>query len=181
MQTLTTARLRLRPPSASDAPFIAELMNSDGYMSYIGDRQVRSASDAEAYLRSAAIYRVEEGLGFNIVETRSGATSVGICGLVQRDAYDAPDVGYALLDRCAGQGFASEATSVVLDHGFAELGFGRILGITTPSNGASRRVLEKCGMALERVADDVCVYAIDRAAWTRRAGEKERRILKIRS
>jgi RimJ/RimL family protein N-acetyltransferase len=49
---LVTARLRLRPFTLDDAPFIVALLNSEGWLRFIGDRSVRTIDDARAYLRA---------------------------------------------------------------------------------------------------------------------------------
>jgi RimJ/RimL family protein N-acetyltransferase len=45
-----------------------------------------------------------------------------------------------------GRGYASEATRAVLDLAHAELGLPRVIALSYPENGASRRVMEKSGM-----------------------------------
>lgn len=161
MKELRSERLWLRPPSSNDAAFVARLMNSEGYLQNIGDRGVRNAEDAKAYLASAPIYRTENGLGFNIVELSSDDEPIGICGLVKRDGYGHPDVGYAFLDEYSGRGFASEATRRAVKHAFQDLGLPELLAITSQANIGSRKVLEKLGFALSRpVEDDVCLYRL---------------------
>ena len=39
MQTLSTARLRLRPFTEDDADFILALLNDPGWLRFIGDKQ----------------------------------------------------------------------------------------------------------------------------------------------
>lgn len=43
-------RLILRPLNLNDANFIFELVNSDGWLRFIGDRNVKSQKDAENYI-----------------------------------------------------------------------------------------------------------------------------------
>lgn len=166
MQDLLTKRLRLRAPTESDAAFIAALMTCKGYLENIGDRGVHSAEEAAGYLRGAPIYHTEGGMGFNIVELEETREPVGICGLVKRDGYAWPDVGYAILDGWEGHGYASEAAGRVISHAFDDLELPELLAITTARNFASRRVVEKLGMTLSaEPADDVCVYRILAASW----------------
>ena len=166
MQTLITSRLRLRPATAEDAPFIVRLLNAPGFLAHIGDRAVRTAEEARAYLASAPIFAYGPGgLGFNVVEVLATGEPVGTCGLVKREALDAPDVGYALLDEAAGQGFATEAAGATLEHALRDLRLPRVLAITSEANLGSRRVLEKIGMRFEGLrslpgyAAPSCVYA----------------------
>ena len=46
IQMLETNRLRIRPLSAEDAPFILELVNEPAWLECIGDRGVRTRDDA---------------------------------------------------------------------------------------------------------------------------------------
>jgi RimJ/RimL family protein N-acetyltransferase len=41
-----TERLLLRPFNTDDAPFILELVNSPGWLQFIGDRNIHSIEDA---------------------------------------------------------------------------------------------------------------------------------------
>ncbi len=168
MKALRTPRLLLRPATADDAGFLAGLMNDPAYLHFIGDRGVRTPQDALQYLASAVIYRYEDGLGLNVVETLDGAQAVGICGLVRRPDLPFADLGYALLPGHVGQGYAAEAARATLDHAFNGLGLPCVLAITRPDNLRSRRVLEAVGMAqADRAApgyEDRCVYRKDRPA-----------------
>ena len=121
--------------------------------------------EARAYIASAPLCDGSKGLGFNVVVEKASGERIGTCGLVKRDTLDAPDVGYALLERFAGRGYASEAAGAALAQGLGGLGLRRVLAITSVGNAGSRRVLEKIGMRLERVAPmagyegDTCLYA----------------------
>ena len=163
MKTLHTDRLVLREARDTDADFIAALMNDEGYLGMIGDRGVRSGDDARQYLRSAPIYSYELGLGFNIVE-RAG-TQVGICGLVKRPDYEAPDVGYAILGAHSGQGFATEAATATLAHAREDLHLRQVLAITTAKNVGSRRLLKKIGMSEIPTGDPDDGRRIFRICW----------------
>jgi RimJ/RimL family protein N-acetyltransferase len=71
--------------------------------------------------------------------------------LVKRDGLDDVDVGYAFLPQYWSKGYASESVSAVLAYARNTLGIHRILGITTPDNISSIRVLEKAGLEFERM------------------------------
>ena len=47
---ILTERLQLREYTLADAPFIFKLMNSPGWLQYIGDRKIASVRDAENYI-----------------------------------------------------------------------------------------------------------------------------------
>ena len=57
------------------------------------------------------------------------------------------EVGYRLMHRAWGQGFATEGATALVNFGFDDLGLHRIIGVTHPDNVASQRVLMKAGLA----------------------------------
>ena len=63
------------------------------------------------------------------------------------------ELGYRLRRQDWGQGLASEGSAALIDWGFAECGFERIMAVTMTVNSASRRVLEKIGMKYVRKVD----------------------------
>jgi len=82
---------------------------------------------------------------------------------------DKTEVGWELDPAFWGQGLATEGGSAAIRYGFTELELPRINSVTTPDNGASRRVMQKCGLRYQgriRWRDADCVwYAVDRADW----------------
>jgi [ribosomal protein S5]-alanine N-acetyltransferase len=68
-----------------------------------------------------------------------------------------------------GQGLATEGGRAALRYGFTELELSRIISVTTPTNVASWRVMEKCGLIyqgrIHRRDVDCVWYALDRAEW----------------
>jgi RimJ/RimL family protein N-acetyltransferase len=140
LPALATGRLTLTPPVEADAPFVLELLNDPGWIRNIGDRGVHDLEAAAAYIRE----RFATGLWL-VVRNRMGEP-VGMCGLIEREALEHPDIGYAYLARHSGQGYATEAAQAVLRHARQELGLSKVCAITDPHNMASRRVLEKVGL-----------------------------------
>jgi RimJ/RimL family protein N-acetyltransferase len=148
LPTLETPRLRIVPLSLDDAAFIVELVNDPAWIRFIGDKNVHSIADAESYLRNGplAMY-ARYGVGLFRVTRRADGEPIGMCGLIRREGLDDVDIGFAFLPAVRGQGYAAEAASVVLEHGFSALGLKRIVAITDVENHASARVLEKIGMS----------------------------------
>lgn len=144
---LRTARLELREAVVSDARFFYRLMRQEEWIRFIGDRGIRRVVDAERYIvdRVVAGYR-QNGFGMWVVTLRGRQGGIGICGLVNRDTLDAPDLGFAFLRELCGQGYALEAARATMDHGRNALGMRRILGITVPENARSIRLLERVGL-----------------------------------
>lgn len=144
-------RLRFDHLSAADAPFILELVNEPGWLQHIGDRNIHDLAAAETYIANGpAGSHAQHGFGLDRVSRLDTGEVVGLCGLLQRPYLDAPDIGYAFLQRHNGQGLATEAVQAVLADVHQRLALPLLYAITSPDNGASIRVLEKCGFRFER-------------------------------
>jgi [ribosomal protein S5]-alanine N-acetyltransferase len=151
MSVIQTARLELRELHLSDADFILELLNEDGFLRYIGDKGVRTLEDAREYISKGPMESYERN-GFGLYATclRDGPP-IGICGLVKRDGLDDPDVGFAFLSRHCSKGYAVESASAVLAHGKRVLKLPRIVAVTSPENSRSIAVLERIGLRFEQM------------------------------
>ena len=154
MHPLTTERLQLRKLSDSDedAQFTFALVNDPDFHRFIGDRRVRTVEDARQYLLSGPIAMYgTHGIGMFCVERKDG-TPIGQAGLMRRDGLDAVDIGFAFLADYRGHGFALEAATAVMEWGKEQLELKRIVGIASPDNRSSIRLLEKLGLKQEGLA-----------------------------
>jgi len=152
MTVLESARLRLRPLTADDAAFILELVNEPAWLQFIGDRNVHTLDDARTYIaKGPATMYARHGFGPLAVELKEGGAPVGICGLIKRETLPDVDLGYALLARFRGRGYASEAAAAVLAHGKPAFGLARVIALTAPDNTDSIRLLERLGFRYERM------------------------------
>lgn len=146
---LETERLVLREAGADDAAFVLDLLNAPGFLSGIGDRGVRTLSQACGYIEERMVesYR-QHGFGMWVVALRSDEKPIGMAGLVKRDVIPHVDVGYAFLESAWGKGYAREAAAGVLELARGRLGINPVAAIVNPDNLASRRLLEKLGLRL---------------------------------
>jgi RimJ/RimL family protein N-acetyltransferase len=62
------------------------------------------------------------------------------------------ELGWIVSRSSWGQGLATEAAAAWRDHAFETLRLDQIVSMVSESNSASRRVAEKLGMKVERVA-----------------------------
>lgn len=138
----------------ADAPFILRLVNEPSWIRFIGDKGVRNLEDARRYLREGPLDMYARcGFGLYLVTRKGDGTALGMCGLIKRDALPDVDIGFAFVPESWGNGYAVEAASRVLAHGRDDFGLRRIVAITSLDNTASIRVLERVGMAFERVIE----------------------------
>jgi RimJ/RimL family protein N-acetyltransferase len=85
-------------------------------------------------------------VGLLAVERRAGGDVIGYCGLVDsgRGRDGEPELAFELLRRFWRQGYATEASSAVLDWARSS-GYDRLWATVWDWNAASRRVLAKLG------------------------------------
>ncbi len=146
---LETSRLILKEFEISDAAFILELLNTESWIKYIGDRNVHTVSDAISYLQNGPISSYQKnGFGLWLVELKDPKMPIGMCGLIKRDDFEYPDIGFAFLPSFTGKGFAYEIAKPILDWANVRPGFESILAITVPENSSSIKLLRKLGLSL---------------------------------
>lgn len=150
MIVLKSDRLTLREVDLEDAPFILELLNTTGFIANIGDRGVRTESEARDYITERVIGSYQtHGFGMWLVVQTTKGLAMGLAGLVKRDGLDVPDVGYAFVPRAWGQGYAQEAAAAVLKHARDVMGIPKLAAITSAENYASMAVLRKIGFTYQ--------------------------------
>lgn len=145
--TYETERLILRPTTVDDAAFVYEVMNTEGWLKFIGDRNVKSHEDAAAYIK-AKMRPQQERLGYsnNTVIRKSDGVKIGSCGIYDREGLEGVDIGFAFLPQYGGKGYAFEAANKVKELAFGKFGLSIISGITVKENIKSQRLLEKLGL-----------------------------------
>ncbi|OAD92797.1 GCN5 family acetyltransferase [Aequorivita soesokkakensis] len=145
---IQTERLELREYTLKDAPFIFKLMNSDGWLKNIGDRNIKTIEDAEAYMQKNYLSSYEKhGFGPYLVSLKEEGTPIGSSGLYKRDNLDFPDVGFAFLPEFGNKGYAFESAQAVMKYASEKLKLQTVVGITLPENTSSVKLLKKLGLS----------------------------------
>ena len=150
MQITQTPRLLINHFTPDDAPFILNILNSPGWLQFIGDRNVKTLEAAQQYTKDKLIGGYEKfGFGMYAVRLKETNETIGMCGLVKRDYLQYADIGYAFLPEFGGKGYALEATTAVLRYANETLKLDPILAIVTPANLGSIKLLEKLDFAVQ--------------------------------
>ena len=145
-----TDRLVIRWLNEADAEFIHLLFNTDGFLQFVGDRNIRSIEDGRNYLQNGPLGMYQHvGIGLYMVELKSENQPLGICGLIKRDSLDDIDIGYGFLPDHAGLGYAYESAVAVVEYAKSELNLKRLVAITTSDNARSIKLLERLGLTFE--------------------------------
>lgn len=145
---ISTDRLFIRPLAEPDTGFIFDLLNTERWIRFIGNRNIHSEGDALAYIR-----KINENpdTSFYTVTLKETNIPVGLITLIRRDYLDFRDIGFAFLPAYSGKGYAYEAAKAVLDSQAENAE--TLLAITLPDNKASIRLIEKLGLKFERVIE----------------------------
>lgn len=148
MLTIETERLLIRQYTIKDAPFIYKLMNSEGWIQNIGDRNIKTIEDAEAYMQKNYLSSYEKhGFGPYLVSLKADGTPLGSAGLYKRENLEHPDVGFAFLSEFANKGYAIKSSKAVMKFAAETLKLETIVGITLPQNISSIKLLKKLGLS----------------------------------
>jgi RimJ/RimL family protein N-acetyltransferase len=153
---LLTERLTLRPWTEADA---------DDYRALVTERDPRARA-AERGDVLPTVENIRGRIANQLADTgRSGIALlpafrrvegdfVGYCGLIAgHSGFEEPELGYELLRRFHGNGYATEAARAVVDAA-AGTGRKRLWSTVRVWNAASLRVLDKLGFERDHVSRD---------------------------
>jgi RimJ/RimL family protein N-acetyltransferase len=148
----TTNRLTLSKITVQDAPFFVKLMNTPGFIKYIGDRNIRSVDDAASYLENDIIKSYQDnGFSYYKVALKEDLGNIlGIVGILKREQLECPDIGFAFLPQNEGKGYAFEATSELMRLAKDKFNIAKVSAITLELNKSSIKLLEKLGLTFEK-------------------------------
>lgn len=150
---LETARLRLRPFAERDIPAYAAIRSDPEVMRHMPGgvaRAATAAADAARLVPGFAGEWLRHGYGPWAIEDRASGALLGHGGLRLLPAPGHETEVMYLLDRSAwGRGLATEVAAAAREAGFGRFGLARLVGYAAPQNAASRRVLEKTGLAFD--------------------------------
>ena|SRR5437868_5927319 len=154
---LSSERLTLQPLSVDDHQFIMELVNTKGWIEFIGDRNIHSKEDAVAYIERILS---NADITYWVVRTKEDNALAGVITFIKREYLPHRDIGFAFLPEHAGKGYAYEATNVVLQHVAKDRSDDTVLATTLPHNFSSIKLLEKLGLRFSKqiVVDEQELY-----------------------
>lgn len=144
--TLSSQRLLIRPLSEADSAFILELLNTKGWIQYIGDRNVKNMEDARHYILKI---QANSKYFYHVLELKETAEPIGVLTFLYRDTQAFPDIGFALLPQFEKKGYVFEAASRYMEEISKTNPPEKIIGITIPDNHNSVKLLEKLGLVFQ--------------------------------
>lgn len=167
---LRTTRLSMRKLRPEDAEPIARQANDRGVATM-------TARIPHPYrLADARAFVADPGAEFiRAIVLAANDRLIGVAGLKPRPDGTAVVLGYWFGREHWGKGYATETAQALVDFAFVSSDIDCVCSSCRVINGASKRVLEKCGFQLRRtgILDTVSAgrvsveeYHLDRSTWT---------------
>ena len=157
-------RLLIEELRVSDFAFLNELLNTEGFLKYIGDRNIRSDGQAKDYIFKTL---KKDSTQYWVAKLKPELEPAGLVSFVKRDFLPYRDIGFAFLPRHMGRGYAYEAVRATLIRIPVEHDKEMVLAITDKCNKSSIRLLEKLKFEYQKEVDNdgeiLSVYGIDTA------------------
>ncbi|MBU7003987.1 MAG: GNAT family N-acetyltransferase [Theionarchaea archaeon] len=143
-----TDRLLIRPLTTWDAEELHEILGDPVVMARIPSGASGSLDETKKRLTKIIESYELHGYGLWAVLRRDNGRLIGECGIIPVEGKGPEvEIAYQFSRSSWGRGYATESAKECLRYGLDELGMDRIIGITYPDHGASRRVMEKAGMS----------------------------------
>src|SRR5262249_14255755 len=128
---------------------------TDLFFSVTGDPDVvryirapKTKEESDAFLiENVKDYELRPNMGRWAVELREDGQYAGSFAIIPVPHSEKIQLGYALIPKYWGQGFATELTKEGLNYVFNKMMLDEIYGVTEKANTASQNVLEKCGFS----------------------------------
>lgn len=140
---IETERLRIRPINLEDTRFIIDLLNSEGWLKFIGDRNISDNNDARKYIRKILD---NDCFYYSVFELKESRKAIGIVTFLKREDEKYPDIGFAILPEFANKGYTIEASKSYLEKIKSLNTYDRIIAITLPDNQKSINILQNLGL-----------------------------------
>jgi len=148
-----TDRIILREIVEADAPAFFEMDADPEVHTFLGSAPLQHIDQALAAIRHIRAQYVSHGIGRWAIVDKETREFVGWGGLKFRQDTvnghtDFYDVGYRLLKRFWGMGFATESASASIGYAFETLKLDAVFALANVDNIASRKALLKSGLKI---------------------------------
>jgi [ribosomal protein S5]-alanine N-acetyltransferase len=151
---LETSRLILKVATLQEAASMVILNSDPEVIRYTGDNPTPTIQDAETVIKERLLPQFEKYQMGRFSVYLKDATYIGWCGLRFFPEQDEVDLGYRLMKKYGGQGYATEASIACLAYGFKTLKLKRIVAKAMPENTTSIKVMQKLRMTFRGYHND---------------------------
>ena len=167
-----TERLLIKKLSIDDIPVWEEFFVNNPSLPYLGlDLSLSSSEQAARWIQfQLERYSIRRYGHHALIDKHTGAF-IGQCGLLTQlvDGESVLEVGYHILPKYWGNGYATEAARKFRDFAFESNLCDKLVSIIDVRNIASQKVAEKNGMKKSKQVKyfnlDVFIYHISKEEW----------------
>ena len=146
---LETERLLIRQWVPDDWKRLRPLVTDPRVLRYIGDGKPWSDERIRKFVDGGIQQAQLRGWVLWPVIYKQDSELIGFCGFNSTFAPDV-EIGWWLLPEYWGRGLATEAARAVLEYGYRQFHFPRVISVAQPANVASIRIMQKLGMRFEK-------------------------------
>ena len=147
-KNIETPRLSISPMHITDAAFILELVNTESWKKYIGDRKINNIKGSEQYILEILRH---PNYFYHIFELKQSKQPIGVVTFLYRATYDCPDIGFAILPNFEKCGYTFEASRAYLDSVLENKSIKKVAGITLPENKNAISLLQNLGLRYKEI------------------------------
>ena len=168
LDALATERLFFRHLTPEDGPALKEFFASEEAIRFYPDIVVNDPREPDRWITRQVNRYKDFGTGLFGIFSRDTNEYIGQCGLLVQevDGITELEVGYNLLPRFWGKGYATEAAVSCMEYAFWNSLAKSIISIIDIGNVNSQRVAERNGMKREKQTDwkglQVYIYRINK-------------------
>ncbi len=149
---IETERLLLRELRSTDLEGMFELDANPNVHRYLGNKPIKTKAEAKKILDSVKQQYADRGIGrFAVIEKATG-DFIGWSGIRLNTEYNMNgftkyyDVGYRLIERYWGKGYATESGKAAVHYAFNTMKLPVLYATTEAGNQASHKALLKIGL-----------------------------------
>ena len=181
LDVLELDRVRLRPFTEGDAPFLFGMYSDPQTARYLSYPPFKDIDRAHAMLGRILEAQAEGRTVDRVIVRKSDGAPLGSCTLFSWNKQCArAEIGFSLVREHTAQGYMNEALRGFIDYAFGALQMNRLEADIDPRNGASARTLERLGFVKEGFlrerwivageVSDTALYGLLRRDWRSTAG-----------
>lgn len=142
-----TERLLLREFSEKDIDGFFELNNDPVVLEYTGDRAFKHKDEVRRFIENYDQYN-KYGLGRWSLYLKDNDEYIGFSGLRKSDETGEVDIGFRIMRKHWGKGYATESALASLKLAYERFGVEKVIARAMKNNSASHAVIKKLGMEL---------------------------------
>lgn len=148
MLTITTPNLSIQPLNLNYTAFVLELTNTEGWLRFIGNRNITNLTDAHSYIDRIINTPT---ITYYAVTLNSINEPIGLLTVIKREYLNHPDFGFAFLPQYKNKGYAYEAATALLPQLIAC--HTTLVAITLTDNLKSIALLQKLNFRFEKTIE----------------------------